>query len=502
MGQDFDQEREHAPTARPPATETQQSHGVPGRNTTGDPGPGSGPGTTAPGRNTGGPEKPPGPAGDPPPVKVGDRFGSAHVVRHQTISREGTPMAGQPGPKLTYDRYIVMLKNGNTIAVDIPRTPKDGIPWGQTYNAGNAALDRQVDQARRILEAIGSKDPKLFHGVPVIDAATSGLVQSAKPDPVRAGGWRRTDNGWVTVTNEGITLANVKDVIAHEGGHAVGYHLAPGIGYTDGFKEALAADGKMTANAKSFAQYPDAQLREAYADAQMKYSADPAGFAREHPAQAKIIERDLARLDDMFAKGPPGGYEGPQRAGGADGERAAGKPGQEPHGGTGGRSPGSAHDPHTTRAPGAGSPHGPSGMPGPGASVASSVTGKVVRKVATAAASPVVTFVETVIDVMTPGRAGPSGWHRNDRQDWQELLAEGNLMMKETPGLSMADAVIRAAEQRGRPLAEHIIRDLRELDKKERNERAAREDQARTREFYEKNYSYKRLNQRKPPQQP
>jgi hypothetical protein len=484
MGHESDLELEREEMAR--SQTRQQPQSVPGRNTGAQPPDATVPGRSAPGET--GREKLPGPAGDPPKVRVGEQFGTATVVRHQVLTRDGTPSQAGPGPKLVYDRYMVELKDGNLVAVDIPRTPPGGIPYGQHYNPKDASLDRKLDQAREILDGIGKMDPKLLRGTPVIDATTHGYVTTAVGTGP-ADGWRYPSTGVTSVTNRGLAEKGAADVLGHEGGHGIGHHLAPGKGYTDGFAEALTADGKTTAYANQFdkPELAEQHLKEAYAEAHKEYAADPDKFRQEKPAQAKIIERDRAALDRMFPKGAPLGHPGipdPDQMPGDGTTRPPSQPGADP-----------SHTPRTQAAAPRTPPAAPPAVAGPVASA----TGKVVRRVVTAAASTPVAVAESVIDVMTPGRAGPSGWHRNDRADWHELLARADMLMEDMPGLSRGDAVIKAAEEKGDPLAPHIVKDVRELDRDERAERYARGDQARAREFYEKNFSYKNLNRRYKP---
>src|SRR5688572_19723105 len=212
---------------------------VPGRGAVD---PAAGPGT--PGRRTGVTTPAVAPAATPSPdVQVGQRFGNARVVAHQVVMRPPTAIQGAPPvtAMLPHDAYLVELADGRQLRVVVPQAP-GGYPWGY-----NAMTDVQVNERLALLRNIGATDPRLFTGTRELVLATNDtlLVDGRVMQTV---GYFRSATGQMAITPGGLhpdpkAHGDINAILRHEGGHGVGYRLAPGIGHTTGFEQAFLADG-------------------------------------------------------------------------------------------------------------------------------------------------------------------------------------------------------------------------------------------------------------------
>lgn len=344
-------------------------------------------------------------------VRVGEVFGNARVTAHDVVMRNANTLPGQPVVQVPHDRYMLQLADGRRLSVVVPQTPPGGIPYG--YDIMN---NTQVNERRTLLRAVASADPRMFAGVSEVGLSTSGQIMAAGRNGVTSAlGFYRPGDGTLHITPDGLHprqqgRIQTLDILRHEGGHGVGYRLAPGVGVTQGFEAALRADGgRTTPYAQSF--QGRSHLREAYAEAHRLHQADAAAFRAAHPAQAAIIERDLAALSAGITEGRIVGALATQ-----SGARAT--------------------------------------LPAAAANAGARVLGGALRFLGS---GPVL----AAQIMLTPSSTGGTRQQRPDVPDQPALERRARALVEANPSLPYPDAVVAAAREQGRTLPRHFIEELR-----------------------------------------
>jgi hypothetical protein len=440
MDRDFDEERRRAAVPGRGPVDAAAGPGTPGRRT----------GVTTP--PTVAPAATPGAS---PDVQVGQRFGTARVVGHQVVMLPATAIPGAPGSAamLPHDKFLVELADGRQLRVIIPQTPAGGIPWGY-----NPMTDAQVNERLAMLRNIGATDPRLFTGTRELVVATHDtLIVDGRA--VRASGYFTSATGQMAITPGGLHAGahgDINAILRHEGGHGVGYRLAPGVGHTSGFEQAFLADGSRSTSYALGQGSRDRMLREAYAEAHRLYAADPAQFHTQYPHQARIIERDLQQLTREIGAGRVVGNLPPD---------AAPRGGTAPAGAA--RGGGGASDP--MRAPDAGEPaRAPGAAPSEGGARGGvrAATTRVVGRGAGMIVRGAMSGPALALEIMlSPTSTGGTRLQRPDIPDQVEIEAHAREMVEADPDLSYTEACIRAAAQRRRQLPASFIAELRQEER-------------------------------------